>query len=211
MLKLKLLLAIFIASFLSSAMADEEINYSINLKNWNSKISGCCVYPAANGTIVSGTAKKGDYFATASFLLPMASIRSDGSYSNRRDADFALGWSMNSNISFLGGAKRIGSSSYDFSGSNTSITPNVMNITYLGVNGFSSLSEKTYVYGTALRSLKVTQTGDHSTTTFYSYEAGLGYLLEKNLQLSAGFRSQHVDNTDKTTLEGVIFGLGYNF
>jgi hypothetical protein len=211
MKKFKLLLAIFVTVFLSSAMADEEINYSLNLKNWNMKVSGCCEWPAANVTNISGTVRKGDYFATASFLLPASLIRSDGTYAFRRDADFALGWSMNSNVSFLGGAKRIGSSSYDFSGSSSSITPNVMNIVYVGVNGFSSLSEKTYVYGTGLRSLKVTQTGDSSTTTFYSYEAGIGYLLEKNVQLSVGFRSQHVDNTDKTTLDGVIFGLGYNF
>lgn len=211
MLKVKIFLAVFTALFLSSAIAGDEIDYSLNLKTWNSQISGCCNFPAANGSIVSGTAKKGDYFATASFLLPMEYTRYDGAWVSRRDADFALGWSVNSNISFLGGVKKVSSTSYDFSGSNTSADPDIMNISYLGVNGFSTISEKTFVYGTVLRSLKVTQTEPHTTTTFYSYEAGLGYLLERNVQISAGFRSQHIDNTDKTTLQGFIFGFGYNF
>ena len=127
--------------------------------------------------------------------------------------DLAVGWSMNQNISFLAGVKKVGSNNFDFSGSTATATPSNFNISYLGLNGFTSVSDKSFLYGTATKSLKVTKSNQPTASlSFTTYEAGYGYLINKSTQLSLGYRSQVLrnDGTD-TTLAGFIFGSSFSF
>ena len=203
MKKNKLFVALAIAACSSAVMADDKIDYSFSLKSWNHKISQGNNTNNVNGTVISATAKKGDFFITGSRLLPVTYTNSEGTAFGRQDSDIALGWSFNPNLSVLGGKKIIGSSSGSF------------NIPYFGLNGFSSINEKSFLYGTFTRSPKVSASATitrSGTITFTNYEGGYGYLWDKSTQLTAGYRSQTISNVNPSaTMAGVIFGANFSF
>jgi len=203
MKKNKLLIALAIAAYSSAVMADDKIDYSFSLKSWNNKISQGNNTNNVNGTVISATAKKGDFFITGSRLLPVTYTNSEGSSFGRQDSDIALGWSFSPNLSLLGGKKIIGSSSGSF------------NIPYFGLNGFSSIDEKSFLYGTFTRSPKVSASATitkSGTITFTNYEGGYGYLWDKSTQLTAGYRSQTISNVNPSaTMAGIIFGANFSF
>jgi len=203
MKKNKLLIALAIAACSSAVMADDKIDYSFSLKSWNNKISQGNNTNNVNGTVISATAKKGDFFITGSRLLPVTYTNSEGSSFGRQDSDIALGWSFSPNLSLLGGKKIIGSSSGSF------------NIPYFGLNGFSSIDEKSFLYGTFTRSPKVSASATitkSGTITFTNYEGGYGYLWDKSTQLTAGYRSQTISNVNPSaTMAGIIFGANFSF
>ena len=203
MKKNKLLIALTIAACSGVAIADDKIDYSFSLKSWNNKISQGNNTNNVNGTVISATAKKGDFFITGSRLLPVTYTNSEGTAFGRQDSDIALGWSFNPNLSVLGGKKIIGSSSGSF------------NIPYFGLNGFSSINEKSFLYGTFTRSPKVSASATITrggTITFTNYEGGYGYLWDKSTQLTAGYRSQTLSNVNPSaTMAGVIFGANFSF
>jgi hypothetical protein len=199
----KLLIALAISACSGVAIADDKIDYSFSLKSWNNKISQGNNTNNVNGTVISATAKKGDFFITGSRLLPVTYTNSEGTAFGRQDSDIALGWSFNPNLSVLGGKKIIGSSSGSF------------NIPYFGLNGFSSINEKSFLYGTFTRSPKVSASATitrSGTITFTNYEGGYGYLWDKSTQLTAGYRSQTLSNVNPSaTMAGVIFGANFSF
>jgi hypothetical protein len=203
MKKSKLLMTLAIAVCSSATFADDKIDYSFSLKNWNNKISQGNSTNTVNGTVISATAKKGDFFITGSRLLPVTYTNSEGTAFGRQDSDIALGWSFSPNLSVLGGKKIIGSSSGSF------------NIPYFGLNGFSSIDEKSFLYGTFTRSPKVsasTTITRSGTITFTNYEGGYGYLWDKSTQLTAGYRSQTISNVNPSaTMAGIIFGANFSF
>jgi len=215
MQKRKLFIALAIAACSTAAMADDEINYSLNLKSWNHKLKDSGTNSGnVNATVVSGTARKGRYFLTASMLLPTTYYFGEGSYLDRRDADIAVGWSATSNISLLGGYKQISTNNYDFSGTSSDLAVSKFDVTYIGLNGFESIGEKTFVFGTLTRSLDNTKTKDGVKTTgltFTTYEAGLGYVLNKETQLTFGYRNQAMKNDTTVTLSGFIFGANFSY
>jgi len=205
MKKNKLLIALAIATCSCAVMADDDITYSFSLKDWNHKFKqGSTSTEAVNSAIVSGTARKGDYFITASTLLPTTYSFGSGSELFRRDTDFALGYSINSNVSFLAGQKNIGVRQYNTSDGWTNYK---INLTYIGVNGFTSIGEKTFLYGTFTNSVKGKTTDTNSTMKFTNYEGGLGYVMSKDTQLTVGYRNQKFTDTSSTTLPGIIFGV----
>ena len=203
MKKNKLLIALAIAACSTAAMADDKIDYSFSLKSWNNKISQGNNTNNVNGTVISATAKKGDFFITGSRLLPVTYTNSEGSSFGRQDSDIALGWSFSPNLSLLGGKKIIGSSSGNF------------NIPYFGLNGFSSIDEKSFLYGTFTRSPKVSASATitrSGTITFTNYEGGYGYLWDKSTQLTVGYRSQTISNVNPSaTMAGIIFCANFSF
>jgi hypothetical protein len=205
MLKYQLFLAIALAICSTTALAnDDKINYSFSLKDWNHKFKQSTSTEAVNSAVVSGTARKGDYFITASTLLPTTYSFGSGSELFRRDTDLALGYSINSNVSFLAGQKNIGVRQYNTSNGWTNYK---INLTYIGVNGFTSIGEKTFLYGTFTNSVKGKATDSNSTMKFTNYEGGLGYVMSKDTQLTVGYRNQKFTDTGSTTLPGIIFGV----
>ena len=69
MKKNKLLIALATAAFgIGAFAADDEINYSFSLKDWNHKFKQTSSTEGVNSPIISGTARKGDYFITGSAL-----------------------------------------------------------------------------------------------------------------------------------------------
>jgi hypothetical protein len=216
MKKNKLLIAIAIAACSTAVMAaDEEINYSLNFKSWNHKIKSSSSSGAVNATVMSGTARKGEFFITGSMLIPTTYYFGDGSYLDRRDTDIAAGWSIRPNIALLGGAKRIASNNYDFAGTSSSLSVSKWNFNYVGINGFESIGEKSFLYGTYTRSFSGNRTKDGAKATglaFTTYEAGLGYVLSKETQLLAGYRSQKISgDTSNPVLSGLLVGANFSF
>jgi len=208
----KLFLAIVIAICSATALADDDkINYSISAKMWNNQLqnSGDIKSESANTPIYSLTAKKGDYFVTASFLVPTTYTRGT-TYTNRRDADLALGWSLNPNISLLAGHKVINAPRTS-SGTRHHETAH---FDYVGANGFTSLSESQFLYGTVTRSFRGKNTSDGVTQSvnLTTYEFGYGYVLNKFTQLSAGYRMQKIGVTGEsgTQIPGLLFGASFN-
>jgi hypothetical protein len=201
----KLLIALAILACSSAVMANDDITYSFGLKSWyhNLKVQNSSASTAS--PIVSATARKGDYFVATSFLLP-TTYSFDGYFVKRKDTDFAAGYALNSNFSALLGTKKITVDSYD-----TSWEISTIKMTYVGLNAFTSVGENSFVYGQVTRSINLTDSSvtDGSKSTFTGYEAGYGYLLNKNTQLTVGYRSQKFANSGNpdTTLPGIIFGL----
>ena len=199
----KLLIALAIAACSGVAIADDKIDYSFSLKSWNNKIKQSNSTNTVNGTVISATAKKDDFFITGSRLLPVTYTNSSDTAVNRQDSDIALGWSFSPYLSVLGGKKIIGVPNGSF------------NMPYFGLNGFSSIDEKSFLYGTFTRSPKVsasTTITRSGTITFTNYEGGYGYLWDKSTQLTAGYRSQTISNLDPSaTLAGLIFGANFSF
>jgi len=210
--KNKLLIALAIAACSISAMADDEkISYSISAKMWNNQLqnNGDISTESANTPIYALTAKRGDYFATASFLVPTTYTRGT-TYTYRRDADLALGWSLNPNISLLVGQKVINAPRTS-SGTRHDETAH---FSYVGANGFTSISESQFLYGTVTRSFKGKDTSDGTVQTvkLTTYELGYGYVLNKSTQLSAGYRMQKIDVTGDSgaKIPGLLFGASFN-
>jgi len=203
MKKNKLLIALAITACSGVAIANEKIDYSFSLKSWNNKIKQSNSTNTVNGTVISATAKTGDFFITGSRLLPVTYTNSSDNAVNRQDSDIALGWSFSPNLSVLGGKKIIG------------VTDGSFNMPYFGLNGFSSIDEKSFLYGTFTRSPKVsasTTITRSGTITFTNYEGGYGYLWDKSTQLTAGYRSQTISNLNPSaTLSGIIFGANFSF
>ena len=208
--------ALGLSAFSIVALADDDkINYSISAKMWNNQIqnTGDPKSESANTPIYSLTAKKSEYFVTASFLIPTTytQYKSDTglTYTNRRDADLAIGYSLNPNISLLAGHKVIGAPRTS-SGTRYEET---VHFSYIGANGFTSISESQFLYGTLTRSFKGKDTSDGVTSSpkLTTYEAGYGYLLNRFTQLSVGYRMQKIDASGGgSKLPGIIFGAQFN-
>jgi hypothetical protein len=203
MKKNKLLIALAIAAWSSAVMADDDITYSFGLKSWFHNLQPDSKSQSTASSIVSATARKGDYFLATSFLLP-TTYSFDSTYLKRKDTDFAAGYALNSNFSALLGTKRINVDQYS-SGWNYS----KINITYLGLNAFTPVGESSFIFGQVTRSIKMTDTSDTTTKpTFTGYEGGYGYVVNKNAQLTVGYRTQKFTNgSDTTKLPGIIFGV----
>ncbi len=204
MLKNKLLIALAIAAFSNVVLADDKVDYSFGIRSWNHKFKETVTTQHTSASIVTATAKKGNYFVAASFLMP-TTYSYGTAYIIRKDTDLAFGYSINPNISVLLGTKRI---SIDQSSS----TDSTMNATYIGANGFTSLGEETFLFGQLTRSINLKDSSIPAgyKVTYSSYEAGLGYVLNKNTQITGGYRTQIFDPSPSgtsTTLTGIIFGV----
>jgi len=221
MKKNKLLTALAIAACSSAVIADEEINYSLSIKTWNNAInvantSSNVTTQSINAPLISLVIRKGDYFISASTLLE-SSYRYKTVWLARKDFDYALGYRLTDNISVLGGYKMLQS----IDGSQTNWTDKNTGY-YVGVSGFKMILDQTYAYGNLsyMPSVKTSSTGtdyyrDQKMTTS---ELGLGYVLNKNTQLTGGYRFQTFDSynitqtrSEKLTVRGLLAGVNINF
>ena len=205
MLKNKFLIALAIVTCSSAVMADDKIDYSFGIRSWNHKFKETVTTQSTSASIVTATAKKGNYFVATSFFMPTTYGLSSTAYSVRKDTDLAFGYSINPNISALIGTKRL---SVDHSASSDT----TLNVTYIGANGFTSLGEETFLFGQLTRSINLKDSSIPAgyKVTYSSYEAGLGYVLNKNTQITGGYRTQIFDPSPSgtsTTLTGIIFGV----
>jgi hypothetical protein len=205
------------------AMADEEkIDYSLTVKSWHNAINVAnkddnITTQAANGPIIGITAKKGDYFVTASTMLE-SSYRYTNVWLARKDVDFAFGYRYNQNVSLIVGHKTL----YMKDGSYTDWLEKHAGV-YLGVAGFKLLNDATFVYGNLSYAPSMSSSGTSSidvtnSAKFTTYEAGLGYTLSNSSQLTIGYRSQQAKDYNVTksrsqtaTMKGIIAGVNINF
>jgi hypothetical protein len=223
MKKHKLLIALAIAACSTVAMADEEkIDYSLSVKSWHNSINVAnkdtnITTQAANGPIIGITARKGDYFVTASSMLE-SSYRYQTVWLARKDIDYAFGYRYNQNVSLILGYKTVtmkdGSYS-DWLEKHSGI--------YYGVSGFKLVTDAAFVYGNFSYMPKMKDSGTSSvdvinSSKFMNYEAGLGYALSNSSQLTVGFRTQQVKDynvtqsrSEKSTMKGIVAGVNVNF
>ncbi len=83
-------------------------------------------------------------------------------------------------------------------------------------NGFKSVSERQFIFGTATRSLNASQSSNGTKTTGHTYttlEAGFGHVLSNETQLTVAYRMQDLKFPDGgyAKLGGIIFGANFNF
>jgi hypothetical protein len=206
-----LLISLVAASFSTNALAnDEKIDYSFSAKMWNTQIrnNGEAASQSTNAPILSVTARKGNYFGTASFLNP-TTYTNGATYTTRRDSDIAFGYAISSNISFLVGQKLVSADKYDSGSWNYER----VHASYLGANGFSAISDNQFLYGTFFRSFKARDSngGISKSVVLTNYEGGYGYVLEKGIQLTAGYRLQKFDiSGGGAKIPGLIFGMSFS-
>lgn len=214
-------MATLVAMSSTLALADDEISYSLGMKTWNNAInvantSSNVTTQSINAPLISLVIRKGDYFISASTLLE-SSYRYKTVWLARKDFDYALGYRLTDNISVLGGYKTIQVTD----GSQTNWTDKNTGY-YVGASGFRMVGEQTYAYGNLsyMPSMKTSSTGtdyyrDQKMTTT---ELGLGYVLNKNTQLTGGYRYQTGDSynitqsrSEKNTMRGILAGVNINF
>jgi hypothetical protein len=206
----KLFIAFAIAAFSSTVMADDEISYSFGAKSWNHQFkSDSTKLETTTSTLLSITARKGDYFVVGAFVLPTTYARDNTDLIIRRDSDLALGWSASPNISLLVGQKRLGARNYD---TDALVWENeVINLSYLGANGFKMINESTYFYGQVNSSFKGKSNLTTTKVKLTTYEAGLGYVINKNTQLTGGYRMQKFSADSKVDMSGLTLGFNIGF
>ena len=213
-------LCIGVLALASCAMSfAEEISYSMNFKVWSNSVkitnpSTDVTTAAANSPIVGFSARKGDYFASASFMLD-SSYRHQTVWLNRQDNDFSLGYRLTDNFSVIGGYRT--ASLTDGSQSNWVDRSTTY---YVGTSGFKQVAEKIFIYGN-LAYGALTNKNDYETFrdgSIITYEAGGGYAFDNTTQLVFGYRNQDMSlyNITKSRLEknymgGLIVGLNVNF
>jgi len=224
MKKNNLLIALMMAVCAVPAFADEEISYGLGIKTWNNHMSRLDKFPSdkTNSSIISFTAKKGDYFVVGSSLLPSTYPGSNsnlGQYTTRKDTDLAVGWQLNSNISLIGGYKNLAIKTWFAETGETKLWKETAKVTYIGANASNMFDENKFVYGQYTKSIngKDDQSDNQSPEPnpklkFYQYEIGFGYLANKNTQLTAGYRSQSFKVPDGgTKMPGFTLGASYSF
>lgn len=204
----------------------DEVKFSAGLKAWNHSFKIKTTSPNGSGDgnsdfnatapLVSLTAKKGDYFATYSSLMPTV-YPLEGGDLKRSDTDIAVGWSFTPGYSVLFGHKSIDSKNFN---NNTWNTPNSNDKGYFfGVTGAQMLQDKTFAYESFVYAPKMTNSDQtNAKITFTTLEAGVGYAIDAKTQLTVGYRAQIYDlkddsirYTQKVNLNGLIFGASVNF
>jgi len=213
-------LCIGVLALLASAFAiADEISYSMNFKVWSNSVnitnpSTNVTTAAANSPIVGFSIRKGDYFASASFMLD-SSYRYQTVWLNRQDNDFSLGYRLNDNISVVGGYRT--ASLTDGSQSNWVDRSTTY---YIGTSGFKQIADKLFIYGN-LAYGALTNKNDYETFrdgSIITYEAGGGYAFDNTKQLIFGYRNQDMSlynitksRQEKNYMGGLIVGLNFNF
>jgi len=215
---MKKILPIFLL-LISGFIYAEEASYSMNLKIWSHTLrltnpSLDVTTTTSNSPIIGFSVRKGDYFASASFLLD-SSYRYESSWLNRRDNDFSLGYRLTENISVVGGY-RVASMSYSTQSSADKTTAY-----YVGVSGFKPISDKYFLYGNFQNLLNANISNDIDTfkdVRLNSYEVGAGYVLNKTAQLVLGYRQQNMSlysnansRQEYNYMGGLIGGFNINF
>jgi len=133
----------------------------MNFKVWNNAVkitnpSTDVTTASANSPIVGFSVRKGDYFASASFMLD-SSYRYQTVWLNRKDNDFSLGYRLNDNISVLGGYR-----STALTDGSQSNWVDRSSIYYIGASGFKQVADKVFLYGN-LAYGSLTNTNDYET------------------------------------------------
>ncbi len=212
-----------------SAMA-QDIQFSGGLKAWNHKfkvdardLSGGGSETSnfnATSTLLSLTARKGDYFVTYSTLLP-TTYALDGGDIKRQDTDIAVGWSFMPGYSVLLGQKVIKSKGYNTDRESWNADPSVSDKgMFLGLTGAQPLKDRLFLYESIAIVPKMKSSNQPSASTkFSTLEIGLGYALDTKTQLTLGYRQQVYKQSDsarngfnqKVNLDGIIFGASVNF
>jgi len=212
-----------LAVFAISAMADEDkVDYSLNIKAWSNSIhvedrNTNVTTMNSVGPIVALTARKGDYFVSGSTMMP-ASYTYQTTWLKRRDTDVAFGYKYNQNLSLVAGYKNVSMTD----GSQANWVEQHSGV-YLGISGFKLLTEKAFAYGNLAYMPNMSNSGTSSVDVmnkgnFISYEYGAGYALTSSTQLTLGYRVQQVkfynvtqSRDEKSTMQGLVFGVNVNF
>ena len=188
------------------AHAQDDVKYSLGLKNWNHTLTGPSrTSLTVNSPLVSGSIKYKDFSFTASSLLQTTYVDTNQTYvmAVRTDTDYAFGYTVLERVTLLLGSKLITS-------------PGVKDMTgvFYGVSAFQPINEEGYVYGTIAQSNSISNLDGLSGDGKYNLvDVGYGHVINKNTSLNIGYRQQIMTTVvdGKYTFGGVTFGVGFNF
>ena len=225
--KLSIAIVLSVASIGAANAQSDDVKFSVGLKAWNhdfkikqaSKDFSGDANTNFNPTapLVSLTAKKGDYFVTFSTLLPTIYPLQGGDL-KRGDNDIAIGWSFTPGYSALIGHKTIKSKNYE-TGKEWNTRTSTDKGAFLGLTGAQALEDRWFAYESIVY-MPSMKTSDQPNVkgTFTTLEAGLGYAVNTQTQLTVGYRSQVYDIKDepnkysqKAKMNGLIFGVSVGF
>ena len=197
-----LALSLMLASM--GALAQDDVKYSLGLKNWNHTWAGTSrgTSNSANSGLVSGSVKYKDFSVTASSILQTSySFASELNRDVRTDTDYGLGYTVMDRVTLLLGSKTV-----NMSGSGDSTG------TFYGFSAFQPTHEEGYVYGT-MTWCNALSNMDGGNGKFNLVDVGYGHVINKNTSLNIGYRQQIATTylDQKLTFAGVTFGVGFNF
>ena len=203
---MKKILALGLVLASMGALAQDDVKYSLGLKNWNHTLTGPeRTSVTVTSPLVSGSIKYKDFSFTASSLLQTTYVSTDQTYvmGVRTDTDYAFGYTVLERVTLLLGSKLI-----------TSLGNKDMTGVFYGVSAFQPINEEGFVYGTLAQSNSISNLEGLSGDGKYSLvDVGYGYVINKNTSLNIGYRQQILTSAAdrKFTFGGVTFGVGFNF
>lgn len=210
--------------------AEDKIDYSFSVKAWNTGIDanisgGSTKTSKSNSPVIGLTARKGDYFVSASTLLDTGFVFKSGTANTatvaRKDYDLSLGYRATPNLSVIAGHKSMTMTDHSVTTGHYVETHKGL---YYGVAGFKLLTDQDFVYGNFWIAPKMSTSGTpvidiSDNVKVQNYEIGFGRALTPTTQFTVGFRNQQINlnNMSKQgrketfTMEGVLVGLNVNF
>jgi hypothetical protein len=207
----------------SAFAADDQIDYSLSIKSWNADVkvdlgaAGSGSTTKGNSPIIGLTARKGDYFASASTLLE-TSYNFNTATISRKDYDISVGYRATENVSVIGGYKALTMTDHSIANyveEHTGI--------YAGLAGFKLLNSTDFIYGNFWIAPNMTSSGTAAVDKMdnfkaQNYEIGFGRALTPSTQVTIGYRAQEMKTNNKTqnrsevyTMKGILVGLNVNF
>jgi hypothetical protein len=189
------------------AIAEDDVKYSLGLKNWNHTMTGPeRTSLTVNSPLVSGSIKYKDFSFTASSLLQTTYVSTDQTYvmAVRTDTDYAFGYTIYDKVTLLIGSKTL---------SGTAGVKDMVG-TFYGVSLAQPINDEGYVFGTFAQSNNISNLDGLSADGKFSLaDVGYGHLVNKNTTLNIGYRQQIFTSAanSKYTLGGITFGVGFNF
>jgi len=136
-------LSLMLASM--GALAQDDVKYSLGLKNWNHTMTGPeRTSVTVNSPLVSGSIKYKDFSFTASSLLQTTYVSTDQTYvmAVRTDTDYAFGYTIYDKVTLLIGSKTL---------SGTAGVKDMVG-TFYGVSLAQPINDEGYVFGTFAQS-----------------------------------------------------------
>ena len=189
------------------AIAEDDVKYSLGLKNWNHTMTGPeRTSLTVNSPLVSGSIKYKDFSFTASSLLQTTYVSTDQTYvmAVRTDTDYAFGYTIYDKVTLLIGSKTL---------SGTAGVKDMVG-TFYGVSLAQPINDEGYVFGTFAQSNNISNLDGLSADGKFSLaDVGYGHLVNKNTTLNIGYRQQIFTSAanSKYTLGGITFGVGFSF
>lgn len=243
MSKRTMCLAVVLACATTSAVAEtgDDVKINVGLKLWNQKgviTAAPSVGPVneasatSTNSIVSVAARYKDYFVSGSHLFKdRFDFRGTNNFNfaqDRAETDIGVGWYFIPQVALMLGYKTVDSDSHMMNGSTCSTK---VTLPMLGLMGVTSFSPSVFGYANGAVAVGGKSEDNHCRGAgdmysghpkYSNFEIGVGYRIDNNMQVTAGYRQQNfkydynvatllVSGYDKEVGKGLVIGASYTF